>query len=348
MKSYRVAIVGCGRMAGSIDDEVVGYPAITLPYSHAASYANVPQMETVACADINPQALERFGRRWGVDGRYTDYREMIRVEKPDILSVTTGAPLHAEIVTFAAENGVPAIYCEKPMACSLVECDAMVEAVERHGVHFNLGTSRRYDPGCDQIRRLIEEGVLGQVQTIVAYRTGNLLHTGSHFFDLLLFFAGDAEAEFVQGSLDSDRCDLSANRSEVDLAGTAYIRFWNGMRAYALQSPLTADFEVIGDAGTARLMNNGIHWGLRVTKEQYGKNRILLPEPFPEFERKSPTVRCIEDLVHALETGDRTRGNARVARAGTELALAVVESHRQGGARVPLPMANRALYMKSK
>lgn len=348
MKCYRVAIVGCGRMGGFIDDEVVDYPAVTLPYSHAASYAQVPQTQLVACADVNPQALERFGERWGVARRYTDYREMIRAEKPDILSVTTHAPLHAEIVVFAAQNGVRAIYCEKPMACSLVECDAMVEAVERHGVHFNIGTSRRYNPGCERIRQLIQEGVLGRVQTVIAYWTGSLLHSGSHIFDLLLFFAGDAEADFVQGSVDNPDCDLSGNRSEVDLSGTAYIRFKNGVRAYALQSPLVAEFEVIGDQGTARIMNNGIHWGLRLAKAQYGKRRGLLPEPFPSFERKSSTVRCIEDLIHALETGGPTRGNARIARAGTELALAVVESHRQGGARVPLPMTNRTFYMKSR
>ena len=72
------------------------------------------------------------------------------------------------------------------------------------------------------------------------------------------------------------------------------------------------------------------------------------PAPFPEFPRISRSINLLSDLRDAVLTGGDTLGNVRVARAGTELALGIVESHRQGGARVPCPIANRALYMVSK
>src|SRR5688572_3625458 len=108
-------------MGGTIDDETEHYTPIVLPYSHAATYAAAEGVELVAIADLDAGRLEGFGTRWEIpeERRYADYREMIRKERPDILSVTTPATKHAEIVIFAAENGVPGIWCEKGMACSM-------------------------------------------------------------------------------------------------------------------------------------------------------------------------------------------------------------------------------------
>ena len=72
--------------------------------------------------------------------RGTDYQQMIRQEKPDIVCIATRPATRAEITIFAAENGVKGIYAEKPLCCSMEEADAMVEAVQKHQVKFNYGT----------------------------------------------------------------------------------------------------------------------------------------------------------------------------------------------------------------
>ena len=113
MGQYRVAIVGTGRMAGSIDAEVQEYPAVTMPYSHAAAYATISATRLAAAADITEAQLKKFCDRWNVPARFKDYREMIEREKPDILSITTPGTSHAEICVFAANHGVKAIYCER-------------------------------------------------------------------------------------------------------------------------------------------------------------------------------------------------------------------------------------------
>ena len=61
--------------------------------------------------------------------QYTDYREMLEKEQPDIVSVATQPEHRAEIVIYAAEHGVKAIYAEKAMAASMDEAAAMVAAV---------------------------------------------------------------------------------------------------------------------------------------------------------------------------------------------------------------------------
>lgn len=349
MKQYRVGIVGTGRMAGSIDDEVTQYPACVLPYSHAAAYAAIPYTKLVAAADINEAQLKKFCDRWSVSARYLDYREMIERENLDILSITTPGTSHAEICIFAANHGVKGIYCEKAMACSMDECDRMVEAVERNGVKFNLGTLRRWATGNDVVKDLIRRGELGKLQAVVTYNVGALLHSASHYFDLLLFFADDAEVDWVQGTVYAKPEEVSGQRIERDVGGTGIIQFKNGLRGYALETGLIAEFEVIGTSGTVRIMNNGIDYQIRKTTGfDGGKWKRIEVVPFPPYERKSPTVRCIEDLVQAIESGGTTRGNVRVARAGTEIAFGILTSHKQGGARVTLPLKDRTLYMVSK
>ena len=200
------AIIGCGRMAGTIDDEVAGYPPMVPPYSHAATYAAVGGIAIVALADVDPGRLASFGERWQVapERRYTDHRELLARERVDLVSVTTPATSQSALVVDTTTRGVRGIWCEKAMACSLAECDAMVEAVERHGAKFNLGTTRRWHPAVFALRELLAAGELGRLQAVVAFGGGALLHSGSHTCDLLLRLAGDPAVEWVQGVVEDE------------------------------------------------------------------------------------------------------------------------------------------------
>lgn len=348
MAPYRVAIIGCGRMAGTIDDEVVGYPALVLPYCHAGAYAAVPQTNLIAAADTDEVKLKSFCDRWHVEKGYTDYREMIETESPDLVSLTTHATLRAETAVFAAEHGVKGIYCEKAMGCSLEECDAIVEAVERNGVKFTYGTLRRWQPGVDKAKDLIASGELGALRTVISYNTSSLLHSASHYFDLLLCLAGDPEVEFVQGHLEGD-WDGQGDRLESDPSGIGWVQFASGVRGFALSSPLVAEFEAVCDAGTVRIENNSVSWDLRKRTREYGdKWPGLTHEPFPAFTPKSATVAVVEDLIAALESDGETRCPARLARRGMEIAFGIIESHRRSGAKIRVPLTKRDTYVVSR
>src|SRR5688500_9486330 len=154
MQIYRAALVGCSRMGAFIDNEVRGTSSATLPYSHAAGYEACSRTELVAGAALRPDVLEVFGQRYDVprERQYTDYRELITKEKPDILSIATQPEQRAEIALFAAEHGIRALYVEKPLCASMAEAAALVEAVERHKIALNMGTNRRWHPGFDVMR----------------------------------------------------------------------------------------------------------------------------------------------------------------------------------------------------
>ncbi|MBM3892213.1 MAG: Gfo/Idh/MocA family oxidoreductase, partial [Verrucomicrobia bacterium] len=157
----RVALVGCGRMAGFIDREVEHYPAIKLPYSHAAAFAACPDLEMVACCARRQESVDRFRAKWNVPRGYLDWREMIERERPDIVSITTHAELHAPITISAAEHGVKGIYCEKAIALSLAEADRAVAACRRAGAHLMIGHLRRWHNVHIAAVEFIRSGALG-------------------------------------------------------------------------------------------------------------------------------------------------------------------------------------------
>ena len=130
---YRVCIVGCGRMGGTIDEEVKGGRHPALPYSHAAGYTAYERTTIVAASDVVQEKAEYVCSKWNIPKQYADYREMIEKEKPDIVSVATRPGNHAEITIFAAEHGVKGVYCDKPLCASMEEADAMVDTCERYG-----------------------------------------------------------------------------------------------------------------------------------------------------------------------------------------------------------------------
>jgi predicted dehydrogenase len=341
-KEYRAAIIGCGRIAGSIDDEVREMPGMLFPYSHAGTYEACDRTTLVAAADVVDDKLAEFCTRWEIPQGYGDYRELIAREQPDIISVTTRPAAHRDIVVFAAEHGVKAIWCEKPLCCSMAEADEMVAACERHGVKFNLGANRRYAPLYHDIREQIGAGLIGDLQAISCYAAGSALWSHTHASDLLLLLAGDPAVEYVQGTVSADVADYADNRVEVDPAiYSAYIRFATGVHGYMLAT-IGYDWEVTGTSGKLRMLNDGAYIELR---QQAGRWKQLAAQPAPAVRHESGALKCLEDLVAALDTGRETAGPIDLARRSQEIIMGIVASHGRDGARVALPLDNRALYV---
>ncbi|HGE69992.1 TPA: Gfo/Idh/MocA family oxidoreductase, partial [Candidatus Poribacteria bacterium] len=155
MKKYRVAIVGLGRMASTIDDEVKDSLSDWIPYSIASACQKIESVELVAGADILPEKREAFKQRWGVKALYEDYLEMIEKEKPDLVAICTKGDLHAEMGIKVASSGVPMIYLEKAIACSMKEADMLLEACRKNKTLLNTGVLRRFNRQYRKARQLI-------------------------------------------------------------------------------------------------------------------------------------------------------------------------------------------------
>jgi predicted dehydrogenase len=339
---YRVGLVGCGRMGATIDDEVKDRPNahIFLPYSHAAAIVASERTELVAVSDPVAEKAEAIRARYGAGAAYADHEAMIDAEALDIIAVATRPGPHADIVCYAAEKGVPGVYCEKPLCNAVHEMDAMLSACTKNNVKFNYGTQRRYMPVYARVREMIGEGAIGDLQAIVAHCGASAAQWGlTHAADMLLFLAGDGEIDFVQGTMVTQEEDWQGSTLKRDAAiCSAYVRFKNGVHGY-----LTAsggwEFEASGSKGKLRTLSNSMDYQLRQADE-YGE---LKQVPVPEVEIGSGTQRGIEDLARALDDGGDTLGNLEIACRSQEMVFAVAESHRRGGVRVEVPLVDREL-----
>lgn len=335
MQTYRAALVGCGRMGAFIDNEVVGRGSTILPYSHAAGYEACERTDLIAGSDMRQDVLDQFGERYDVGPahRYTDYEELIRAEQPDILSIATQPHHRAAVAHFAIEHGVRALYVEKPLCASMAEADALRAAAERNNVIVNMGTNRRWDSGYAAMRAAIASGDHGRLVTLATFHRATLFNTDSHWIDTLRVLNGDAPAEWVQAYMEDGDLAIEGDRVVADPYTQGTIAFANGVMAHLIATPgapthhaYCEDAEIVAAANA------------RYEVRRPGTEPTTL-----EFSPASSTLRLIEDLVHALDTGEPPRGGIDAAYANTEILFALLESHRQGGKRVPLPLVDSRL-----
>jgi predicted dehydrogenase len=338
--TYRAALIGCSRMGAFIDNEVTQNRSMRLPYSHAAGYEACERTDLVAGADLRPDVLEQFGARYNVgsDHWYTNYRDLIASEKPDIVSIATQPEQRCEIILHAIEHGVRALYVEKPLCASVAEAELIRDAVKANNVAFNMGTNRRYHNGYAAMRAKIESGDFGALRSVIAFSTGPFFNTASHFFDVLVYLNSDVAPQWVQAQVFNFDELVVGSEVREDPAGTGIIGFENGVFGYAVDSSRRTEFEAICASGVITGYNNGLEFRTRThTADESADGPSL------EFENTSSTLNLVKDLVHALDTGEPTRGGADVAYWNTQIIFGFIESHRRGGARVELPLTDHDL-----
>ena len=350
--TFRVGVIGCGRMANTIEDEQIERRkqrpyrgGLALPYSHAAGYAAIDDTDIVAACDIHEGRLANFVKRWNVPAAYTDYREMIEKENLDIVSVTTRPEQHAEEMVFAAEHGVKGVYAEKPLCMSLVETDAIRDAFERNGVHLEYGPIYRHWAAYEQARTIAESGELGEVQSVLGFE-GKALE--GHFIDLLLYMLGDPELVSIQGIISQ------LNPAEGDTSGmkfvqdtsilTALIKFDNGTTAHVAGTGVGREIELVCTNGVIRVVNDGEAVQMR---RRDAVSDAWDTVPVEHIPPRSGTVHLIRDLLHSIKTGEPGKSNLRVTLLSQDIGFGIYESHLRGGVPVSPPIPNRERWVFS-
>ena len=117
-------------MANHIRSAVIGLGI--MGRQHTEALFEHHDAEPVAVADIRAQVAEDVGAQFGAKP-YSDYNEMLKNEDLDLVTVATPDPLHRESVVGAIEAGVPNIIQEKPFTTTVVDAEAICEAVEKRG-----------------------------------------------------------------------------------------------------------------------------------------------------------------------------------------------------------------------
>lgn len=220
--SYRVGVIGCGNIA----------------QRHAKAYQSVPGFQLATAAEPNAETARAFQEAFALPTMYSDPEEMLRKESLDVVSICTWHRLHAPQTLMAAEAGVQAVLCEKPMAVRLSEADQMIDTCRENGTKLAIGHQRRFYPGWTEARRLVSEGAVGKPTMVTGYVVDGLLNTGSHVIDGMRYVLGDPQAAWVMGAVErkTDRWERDMPIEDCCLGLTSFV---GGAQAL-LQVDLTA------------------------------------------------------------------------------------------------------------
>jgi len=206
--SLGVAVIGAG-MAGRA--HIAGYRTASTLYT-----SNLPEVRLVAIGDLNEQFATSAARRFGYERAETDWKRIADAPDIDVVSVVVANHLHREIVEGLLAGGKH-VLCEKPLAPSIEDGEAMVAAAKASGRQTATGFTFRRTPAIGAIRKQLQSSAMGKPLHFnghywcdygvspsgpMSWRykggpgTGVLSDVGSHLLDL---------AEFVCGPITSVR-----------------------------------------------------------------------------------------------------------------------------------------------
>lgn len=168
-----------------------------------------------AVQDLNQSRAQEVAAEFGVKHVYTDYKDMF--SSVDAVTICTPNKFHAEIAIAALDAGVH-VLCEKPMAITAEECEAMIAASERSGKVLSIAYHYRFKKESQAAKQAIVSGEIGSaiVTRAQALRRrkvpgwgvftnkelqggGSLIDYGCHLLDLSLWLMGDAKPVDVVG-----------------------------------------------------------------------------------------------------------------------------------------------------
>ena len=201
----KIGIIGCGGIANKKH-----LPALK-KQAHRA--------ELTAFCDLIPERGEKAAEEYGIPGAkiYTDYHDLLADKEIQVVHVLTPNVSHCEISVAALEAGKH-VMCEKPMAATVEDAQRMMEACQRSGKRFTIGYQNRFRPDSLTLKRLCEEGELGDIYYAQAHALrrrgvptwgvftdkskqggGPLIDIGTHSLDLTLWFMDNYEPAAVTG-----------------------------------------------------------------------------------------------------------------------------------------------------
>lgn len=343
--TYRAAIVGCGRIGCGFDDE----PQRGYVSTHAGAYKRTPGVELAALCDTNPRALDRYGEKFAVPGRYSDFDAMLEAEKPDILSVCTWTETHRDLVVKAAQAGAKAIFCEKPIAQGLSAAESMIQECAARGVVLLIDHQRRFDRLHQDIAAYLRTGKLGRIQQVTCYYTAGVANTGTHLFDLLRFFFG--EVKWAEGTQSQNP---SGNEDDPNIDG--WLQFENGplvtLQACDVRNYTIFEMNILGECGRLRLMSHGFACQFESAGQstRFSGYRELLPAAPPVSVSQSPEfmLQGVAHLLACLREGKPPLSSGLDGRRALEVICALRESANAGGRRIGLPLESSRIVLAPK
>lgn len=312
---------------------------VSQPVSHIAAYFLHKNIRVTAVCDIDKERLSGASKRYGIKKTYTDYRKMLSSEDLDVVSICVPTPLHSKVGIEAAESGVRAIFCEKPIATSIEEADYMIKACKKNNVRLVVNHTRRWDASSAAVKNILDKHVVGRVDLVTAFAPAGLLNSGTHLFDLLRYYFGEVKS--VSGTIISDR--------STDPGARGIIKFKKGEVCFidsSFRDYLLFAINIYGDRG---MINIGgkirdrkaftLLLGKKSKREVGIKELGLVKYKAPKW--MPPILNAVNNILKDIEGKKAILCTGEDGKAALEIAMAFYESSQKHGEEIILPLRNK-------
>ncbi|HZK28572.1 MAG TPA: Gfo/Idh/MocA family oxidoreductase [Thermoclostridium sp.] len=334
--SVKYAIIGCGRIS---------------PNHIAAAKTN--DLDIVAVCDLIEGKMDETIVRFElprITKKYTDYQEMLEIEKPDLVAICTESGNHGSIALDCLDANANLII-EKPIALSLDEADQIIEKARENNLKVSTCLQNRYNKSVQKIREAMEAGRFGKLLYGTAHVRWNrgenyykqapwrgtweqdggvLMNQCTHNIDLLRWMMGGGIDEVI-GLTDN----LMHDYIEAEDLGFALIKFSNG--SYGLVEGTSTIFPenleetlyIFGERGTVK----GGGKSVNIIEEWHFADDLDDPDEVKEKYHENPPniygfghTPLYADMVDAIENDREPYITAQDGREALELILAIYKS----------------------
>ena len=340
-RDFKIALVGCGRISKN----------------HFDAIRKVDGLRLSAVSDSVEERARATGEEQGVPW-FTSYAELLKSGDADIVAICTPSGLHSSQGIAAARAGKHVV-TEKPMAITLEQADALVEATDTAGVKLFVVKQNRLNPSVQLLKRAVDKGRFGRIylaNTTVRWNRpqeyydaapwrgtwefdgGAFMNQASHYVDLIQWLVGPVESVVAKTA-------TQARKIEAEDSGVAVLKFRNGAIGVIEVNVLTyprnweGSISIIGERGSAKIggtaVNKVEHWSFADYDDDDKLIEVATTNP--------PSVYGFghegyyRNVLSVLRGEAEPETDGRAGRKSLELILGIYQSAKTGR-DVPLPL----------
>jgi predicted dehydrogenase len=314
---------------------------------HLQAYQRLDDVEIAAVCDVRAENVSTAVTEFYTARGYLDWRLLLDSERLDVISVVTNGPTHAPITIAAAQAGVKHILCEKPFATSIADGLRMIAACKNHGTRLAVCHGRRWVSSYQQLRDLIDGGLIGRVCHFWFTCGGGLFAgNGTHFMDLARMLSGGNPVS-VTAMLDNTGTPNPRGAEFNDPGAVAVYHFNNGMRMVVDMFEdlgIPPRIEIVGSIGRILIDEVEARWEITARAGDDREKPVgqywlpLVPKAFEPV-----ALDMVEILVSGLK---ELLGGGPISCSGTdglttlEMVIGAHVSSRNGGVPIRLPLSD--------
>jgi len=142
--NLRIAIVGCGKIADA----------------HAEEIAKQRNVSLVAACDVEPLMAEQLAARYGISAHFSDFDDMLRKSRPDVVHIATPPQFHVSLAERALNAGCH-VFVEKPLALNYRDAAYLIDCAKQSGRKLTVGWLANFDAAALELQRMVHEGIVG-------------------------------------------------------------------------------------------------------------------------------------------------------------------------------------------